>query len=155
MQQNQAPSFVYADFAPQFTAEFFNATQWVELFKASGARYVIPTSKHHEGYCMWPSPTSASWNSVDCGPKRDIIGEIANATREAGLTFGVYHSLFEWCRFALRLLVPAVSSPLTQPPASNLPRLLQTIACMSPIRRTTGRRRILSRRRRCRSSTTS
>jgi alpha-L-fucosidase len=45
---------------------------------------------------MWPSPTSSSWNSVDLGPKRDIIGEIANATRAAGLTFGVYHSLFEW-----------------------------------------------------------
>ena len=45
---------------------------------------------------MWPSPTSSSWNSVDSGPKRDIIGEIANATRAAGLTFGVYHSLFEW-----------------------------------------------------------
>jgi len=47
-------------------------------------------------FCNWPSATSFNWNSVDVGPHRDIIGEIANATRAAGLHFGAYHSLFEW-----------------------------------------------------------
>lgn len=94
--QTENPSFTYPDYAARFNAEFFNATQWAELFKASGAKYVVPTSKHHEGFTNWPSATSFNWNSVDVGPHRDLIGELSTATKDMGLTFGVYHSLFEW-----------------------------------------------------------
>ena len=94
--QTEAPGFTYQQYASRFTGEFFNATQWLELFAEAGARYVVPTAKHHEGFCLWPSATSFSWNSVDLPPHRDVIGEIAAATRTAGLHFGVYHSLFEW-----------------------------------------------------------
>lgn len=94
--QTEAPQWTYADYAPRFQAEFWNATQWAELFAASGARYVVPTSKHHEGFTNWPSATSFQWNSVDVGPHRDLIGELGAAVKAAGLTFGVYHSLFEW-----------------------------------------------------------
>lgn len=96
MAENYPPNFKYTDFATQFTGELFNATAWAQIFKASGAKYIVPTSKHHEGFCNWPSPTSWNWNSVDNGPHIDIIGEIANAVRAEGLIFGVYHSLFEW-----------------------------------------------------------
>jgi len=96
MNANEAPGFTYQQFAPRLTGEFFNASAWLELFKAAGARYVVPTSKHHEGFCMWPSATSFSWNAVDVGPHRDVIGELAAATRAAGLVFGVYHSLMTW-----------------------------------------------------------
>ncbi len=92
----EAPQWTYADYAPRFQAEFFNASQWASLFKASGARYIVPTSKHHEGFTNWPSATSFNWNSVDVGPHRDLIGELATAVKAAGLTFGIYHSLFEW-----------------------------------------------------------
>ena len=94
--RTEAPRFAYADYAPRFTAEFFNASAWLALFKASGARYVVPTTKHHDGFAMWPSATSFNYNSMDVGPRRDVIGEIANATRAAGLRFGAYHSLFEF-----------------------------------------------------------
>lgn len=94
--QTEAPNFVYADYASRLTYELFNATDWLALFAASGAKYVVPTSKHHEGYCNWPSATSFNWNSMDVGPRRDLIGELANATRSAGLKVGAYHSLFEW-----------------------------------------------------------
>jgi alpha-L-fucosidase len=94
--QTEVPDFTYADYAPRLTYEFFNATDWVSLFAASGARYVVPTTKHHEGFCMWPSATSFNWNSAAVGPNRDVYGEIANATRKAGLRLGAYHSLFEW-----------------------------------------------------------
>lgn len=94
--ETEAPGFAYPDYASRFDATFFNATQWAQLFAASGARYVVPTSKHHEGFCLWPSATSPQWNSVDVGPRRDVIGELANATRAAGMKFGLYHSLFEW-----------------------------------------------------------
>ena len=94
--QTEAPSFAYGDYAPRFTAEFFNATTWLALFKASGARYVVPTTKHHDGFAMWPSATSFNFNCLAVGPKRDVIGELAKATRAAGLRFGAYHSLFEF-----------------------------------------------------------
>jgi len=94
--ETQSSNFAYPDYAASFTAEFFNATQWAALFKASGARYVVPTAKHHEGWCNWPSATSFNWNSQDVGPRRDLIGELASAVKSADLRFGVYHSLYEW-----------------------------------------------------------
>ena len=94
--RTESPQWTYADYAPRFQAEFFDPAQWAALFAASGARYVVPTSKHHEGFTNWPSATSFEWNSVDVGPHRDLIGELGTAVKAAGLTFGIYHSLFEW-----------------------------------------------------------
>ncbi len=65
MAANYPPGFTYQDFAKDFRLEFFNASEWVEIFSASGAKYAVLTSKHHEGYTLWPSPHSYSWNSVD------------------------------------------------------------------------------------------
>ncbi|KAK7603142.1 hypothetical protein V9T40_003141 [Parthenolecanium corni] len=97
MKRNQKPDFSYQDFARDFTAENFNATQWASLFAASGARYVVLTSKHHEGYALWPSTFSFSWNSVDVGPHRNIVDELATAIRNrTNLKFGLYHSRYEW-----------------------------------------------------------
>ncbi|XP_072028820.1 alpha-L-fucosidase-like [Amphiura filiformis] len=97
MKQNYDPNFLYADFGPQFTAEFYNATEWADVFKASGAKYIVFTSKHHEGFTNWPSKHSWNWNSMDVGPKRDLIGELATAIRaNTDIHFGLYHSRFEW-----------------------------------------------------------
>ncbi|XP_054474717.1 tissue alpha-L-fucosidase-like [Anoplopoma fimbria] len=96
MQKNYPPGFEYADFAPEFRAEFFDPNEWADIFKASGARYVVFTSKHHEGFANWPSATSFNWNSMDVGPHRDLVGELAAAVRKKSLHFGLYHSLFEW-----------------------------------------------------------
>ncbi|KAM7359161.1 alpha-L-fucosidase [Cochliomyia hominivorax] len=97
MEKNYKPGFSYQDFANEFTAELFNATQWSLLFNESGAKYVVLTSKHHDGYCLWPSEQSFGWNSMDVGPKRDIIRELSSALRKnTDLKFGLYYSLFEW-----------------------------------------------------------
>lgn len=98
MERNYRPNFTYPDFAAQFTAEFYDPHQWAELFKASGAKYVVLTSKHHEGFCNWPSKNSWPWTSMQLGAKRDLVGELAQAVKEYGpeLRFGLYHSLFEW-----------------------------------------------------------
>jgi len=90
------PNFKYAQFLDSFTAELFNATEWAALFKEAGARYVVPTSKHHEGFTLWPSAQSWNWNAVDAGPKRDLVGEMMDANRKAGLYAGFYFSLYEW-----------------------------------------------------------
>ncbi|XP_068935145.1 tissue alpha-L-fucosidase-like isoform X2 [Petaurus breviceps papuanus] len=96
MIQNYPPHFSYADFGPQFRASFYDPKQWADLFEASGARYVVLTSKHHEGYTLWPSPTSWNWNSVDVGPHRDLVGELGHFLRKKNIRYGLYHSLLEW-----------------------------------------------------------
>ncbi|XP_055322101.1 putative alpha-L-fucosidase isoform X2 [Sitodiplosis mosellana] len=97
MTKNFKPGFTYQEFAPQFTAEHFNADEWSKLFAESGAKYVVLTSKHHDGYALWPSKYSFGWNSMDVGPHRDLIGELSNAIRtNTTLKFGLYHSFYEW-----------------------------------------------------------
>jgi alpha-L-fucosidase len=90
--------FEYRDFAPMFTAELFDPDFWAGLFAESGARYVVLTSKHHDGFCLWPtkSPFKKGWNSMDVGPKRDLVGELTDAVRAKGLRMGLYYSLIEW-----------------------------------------------------------
>lgn len=89
-------NFQYQDFAPMFKAELYDPAEWADLFVKSGAKYVVPTSKHHDGFCMWPSAESWNWNSVDIGPHRDLLGDLAKACRAKGLKFGLYYSLYEW-----------------------------------------------------------
>ncbi|KAL4629473.1 tissue alpha-L-fucosidase-like [Arapaima gigas] len=96
MQKNYPPEFTYPDFAPHLRAPFFDPDRWADIFQASGAKYVVLTSKHHEGFTNWPSAYSWNWNSVDSGPHRDIVGELGTAVRKRSLHYGLYHSLFEW-----------------------------------------------------------
>lgn len=97
MERNYRPGFTYQDFAPQFKAEFFDPDRWAEIFKKAGARYVVLTSKHHEGFTLWPSAVSWNWNAGDVGPRRDLVGDLARAVRKkGGVRFGLYHSLYEW-----------------------------------------------------------
>ena len=94
--QTYGEKFKYQDFASQFRAELFDPEEWAGIFARSGAKYVVLTSKHHEGYCLWPSAESWNWNSMDTGPHRDLCGDLANAVRAKGLKMGFYYSLYEW-----------------------------------------------------------
>ncbi|HEX2976699.1 MAG TPA: alpha-L-fucosidase [Bacteroidales bacterium] len=90
------PTFKYQDFAPMFKAELFDPDKWAQVFKESGAKYIVLTSKHHEGFTLWPSAQSWNWNSVDVGPHRDLCGELTASVKRAGLHMGFYYSLYEW-----------------------------------------------------------
>lgn len=90
------PGFKYQDFAPRFTCELFDPEKWAEIFKNAGAKYVVLTSKHHDGFALWPSAQSWNWNAVDAGPNRDLAGELSKAVKDAGLQMGFYYSLYEW-----------------------------------------------------------
>ena len=89
--------FPYRSFAPMFKAELWQPDKWAELFKDAGAKYVILTSKHHDGFALWPSssPYSKGWNAVETGPKRDLVGDLTKAVRDKGLKMGLYFSLIE------------------------------------------------------------
>ncbi|MHC4076215.1 MAG: alpha-L-fucosidase [Planctomycetota bacterium] len=98
---NYGPEFKYQDFAPMFRAELFEPDYWADVFLRSGAKYIVLTSKHHDGFCLWPSEQANKtwgrpWNSVDIGPKRDIVGDLTDAVRKKGLRMGLYYSLYEW-----------------------------------------------------------
>jgi alpha-L-fucosidase len=80
--------FGYKDFIPQFTAEKFDADEWADLFHRAGAKYVVPVAEHHNGFAMYDSAYSR-WTAAKMGPKRDIVGELAAATRKRGMAFGV------------------------------------------------------------------
>lgn len=94
-------NFSYADFAPHFKAESFDPDAWASLLQKSGAKYVVLTSKHHEGFCLWPSKEASKafgrpWNSVETGAHRDLLGDLTAAVRKTPLKMGYYYSLYEW-----------------------------------------------------------
>lgn len=97
MNKYYKPGFTYQEFAKDFTAELFNADDWADILQRSGAQYVVLTSKHHDGYALWPSTYSFGWNAKDVGPHRDLIEELRTAVlKSTDLKFGLYHSLYEW-----------------------------------------------------------
>jgi alpha-L-fucosidase len=80
--------FGYKDFIPMFRAEHFDPAAWVDLFARAGARYVVPVAQHCDGFAMYASDMTP-WNAAAMGPHRDVVGELAKATRARGLRFGV------------------------------------------------------------------
>lgn len=88
--------FKYEDFRDLFKAELFDPKEWADLFKEAGAKYVILVTKHHDGYALWNSKYAPNWNSVQTGPKRDIVAELTEAVEKDSLKMGFYYSLPEW-----------------------------------------------------------
>ena len=80
--------FKYADFGPMFKAQLWQPDDWADLFKKAGIKYVVLTSKHHEGWTNWCSKESYNWNSCDLGPHRDLVGDLTKSVRAAGLHMG-------------------------------------------------------------------
>lgn len=79
-------NFGYKDFIPMFTADKFDANEWIRLIKQAGANYLFPVAEHHDGFQMYKSELS-EWNASVMGPKKDILGELKEAAEEQGLHF--------------------------------------------------------------------
>jgi alpha-L-fucosidase len=91
----------YYQLADQFKAELFNPDEWAKVFEQSGAKYIVLTSKHHDGYTLWPSKDANRtwgfpWNAMDVGPHRDLLGDLFKAVRKTSVHAGMYYSLYEW-----------------------------------------------------------
>ena len=80
--------FGYKDFIPQFKAENFDPDDWAGLFRRAGARFVVPVAEHHDGFPLYDCSLT-EWSSVKMGPRRDLIGELAEAVRRQWLVFGL------------------------------------------------------------------
>ena len=80
------PEFGYKDIINDFKAENWDPEAWAELFEEVGAKYVVLTAEHHDGWANWDSDLTP-WNAVDKGPMRDIVGDLGVALRKRGLKY--------------------------------------------------------------------
>ncbi len=88
----QIPVSEYRAYAKEFNPVKFNPEEWAKLAKKAGMRYMIITSKHHDGFALFPSAVT-DWDIADASPYgKDLIGPLAKAAREEGLKFGLYYS---------------------------------------------------------------
>lgn len=82
----------YDDFLDQWDPAEFDPDAFMALVKSTGARYFVPTTKHHDGVTLWDAPGTGGRNTVARGPRRDLVGDFERAARAAGIRFGVYYS---------------------------------------------------------------
>jgi alpha-L-fucosidase len=94
-EKNWGKDFKRDDFIPLFTASEYNPEKLVKLAADAGMKYVVPFSKHHSGFCLWPSSFTQR-DASDMGPKTDLIKPIVESCKRNGLKFGFYFSVEEW-----------------------------------------------------------
>jgi alpha-L-fucosidase len=95
MLRGNIPSKDYEPLKDQFDPVYFDADQWVFLTKQAGMKYIAITTKHHDGFCLFDSKYT-DYDIMSPPFKRDIIKELADASRRHGLKFGVYYSIPDW-----------------------------------------------------------
>ena len=90
------PRAQYEQFAPRFNPEKFNAAEWVRIAKDAGMKYMVITSKHHDGFSMFDS-AATTYDIVDATPfKKDPMRALADECKRQGLKFAFYYSIMDW-----------------------------------------------------------
>jgi len=95
MNRERIPIKAYEKLAPQWKPKKNAPREWARLARDAGMKYMVLTTKHHEGFCLWGT-RQHTWNAVDRGPKRDLVAEYVDAARAEGLRVGFYYSLMDW-----------------------------------------------------------
>jgi len=96
MEKGQIPVSEYEPLAKQFNPVRFDAEQWVQIAKNAGMKYIVITSKHHDGFCLWDTKYT-DYDVIDATPfKRDILGELAAECKKQGIRLCFYHSIMDW-----------------------------------------------------------
>jgi alpha-L-fucosidase len=114
----QVPIEEYDRLYREFNPTNFNAADWVATAKAAGMKYLVFTSKHHDGFCMWDSRYT-EYDIMSTPFRRDVVRELAEACRREGVLFGLYHSICDWWHPDYPLGSPGGK---TRKPAPNLDR---------------------------------
>ncbi|WP_309009054.1 alpha-L-fucosidase [Pelagicoccus sp. SDUM812005] len=96
MEKLDIPVAEYEKFAAQFNPVKFDADEWVAIAKNAGMKYIVITTKHHDGFCLWDSKVT-DYDVIDASPfKRDILDELAEACRREGIKMCFYYSIVDW-----------------------------------------------------------
>ena len=95
MNLERIPASEYEPLADSWHPKPGFAREWAALAKRAGMKYMVLTTKHHEGFCLWDTKQT-EYNAVKRGPGRDLVREYVEAAREAGLRVGFYYSLMDW-----------------------------------------------------------
>jgi alpha-L-fucosidase len=95
MYQEHIPFDEYALLANRFNPTEYNPKQWVEKAKEAGMKYIVLTTRHHDGFCLFDSKVS-DFTAPKTAAKRDLISEFADACHSAGMRMGFYYSLQDW-----------------------------------------------------------
>jgi alpha-L-fucosidase len=91
----ETPIEEYDSLYKRFDAPRFNASEWVRVAKAAGMKYVILTTKHHDGFCLWDT-RQTDFNIMNSPLHRDVVKELAAACKAEGIAFGTYYSTCDW-----------------------------------------------------------
>jgi len=91
----QTPIEVYDHLYQQFNPTNFNADEWVGIAKAAGMKYIVLTTKHHDGFCLWDTKLT-DYNIMHTPFHRDVVKELAAACKKQGIEFGAYYSVTDW-----------------------------------------------------------
>jgi alpha-L-fucosidase len=91
----QIPLAEYDNFVQEFNPVNFNADEWAAIARNAGMRYIVITTKHHDGFCLFDS-AETDFDIMATPFQRDIMKELADATRAQGLRMGWYHSIMDW-----------------------------------------------------------
>lgn len=92
---SQVPIEEYDSLYKRFNPVKFNADAWVKIAKAAGMKYIVFTTKHHDGFCMF-NTEQTDYNIMHSPFGRDVVKELADACRATGLAFGAYYSVCDW-----------------------------------------------------------
>ena len=92
---NQVPIAEYDNLYKQFNPTKFDADEWVAVAKAAGMKYMVLTTKHHDGFCLWDTKQT-DYNIMNTPFKRDVVKELAAACKKGGIAFGTYYSTCDW-----------------------------------------------------------
>ena len=98
LQRGKLDEKAYSRMMHGFCPSKFDAREWVRVIKGAGAKYLTITSRHHDGFSLWPTKVDDGYNIALTPFKRDILGELAAACKEAGLQLNFYYSLMDWHR---------------------------------------------------------
>ncbi len=91
----QTPIDKYDSLYKVFNPTNFNADEWAGIAKAAGMKYMVLTTKHHDGFCLWDTKLT-DYNIMNTPFKRDVVKELAVACRKQGIAFGAYYSVCDW-----------------------------------------------------------
>jgi len=96
MERADIPVSEYEQLARQFNPVKFDADEWVRIAKNAGMKYIVITSKHHDGFCLWDSKVT-DYDIVDAAPfNRDVLRELSRACKKQGIRLCFYHSIMDW-----------------------------------------------------------